>query len=164
MPRLLKKTEDRFWEKVDRTSGGFSGCWVWKSYKDPLGYGRLSVNGVFQYAHRYSYILNFGDIPTLDGKTLSICHKCGNPACVNPSHLYAGTHSDNARDSIVAGTFVSKIAEKNREKTHCPKGHRLDSDNLVKYKVKIGERECLICRRASSRKYYNMAAAASESK
>lgn len=102
--------ETRFWKLVDKSNY----CWLWKGTKSRKGYGRfvLSVNGHkqnFVAAHRYSYILEHGSIPN----GLMICHKCNNPACVRPDHLYAGTNSDNMQDSIRSGTFPPRYGEHN---------------------------------------------------
>lgn len=70
-------------------------CWIWQGRKDKDGYG-IMWNKKATKAHRYSYEIHFGQIPN----NLIICHKCDNPGCVNPKHIYAGTHSDNAKDKI----------------------------------------------------------------
>ena len=83
--------ETRFWMRVEKTED----CWEWKGpcYK---GYGRLWHNGVTIRAHRASWIIHFGDIPA--GQF--ICHRCDNPRCVNPAHLFLGTHQDNMDDKV----------------------------------------------------------------
>lgn len=76
-----------------------NGCWIWQKFKDKDGYGFIRVNGVRQRAHRYSYLIFVGDIP--DG--MVVCHKCDNPSCVNPNHLFVGTKKDNTQDMFAKG-------------------------------------------------------------
>ena len=87
--------EERFWEKVD-TSGE---CWVWTANRDKDGYGRI---GRIR-AHRFSYELHNGSIPS----GAWVLHHCDNPPCVNPVHLYAGTVTDNNRDTVRRGHHVN---------------------------------------------------------
>lgn len=91
---------ERFWPKVDRT-GGPDDCWLWKARRLPSGYGMLRGDeGRDVYAHRFSWEIHSGQaIP--DGWV--ICHKCDNPPCVNPAHLFLGTVLDNNRDCIAKG-------------------------------------------------------------
>jgi hypothetical protein len=84
--------EIRFWAKV--IVKGPDDCWEWQAYIDARGYGRFKFEGKDDRAHRVSWVLERGQIP--DG--LCILHKCDNPKCVNPDHLYIGTHQDNMRD------------------------------------------------------------------
>jgi len=94
--------DDRFWLKVNKSPGfGPNGdCWVWRGSKDGGGYGKYSVNRVNIPAHRYSFKLANPDV---NMEKLFVFHKCDNPICVNPEHLWLGTHGDNMRDKVRKG-------------------------------------------------------------
>ena len=81
---------ERFWEKVDKSNE----CWLWKASCDSYGYGHISVEKMMVKSHRLSWELTHGPIPC----GLYVLHKCDNPKCVNPEHLFLGTALDNARD------------------------------------------------------------------
>jgi hypothetical protein len=95
--RKLNITENilkRFWEKVDKSTD----CWIWTAYKNKQGYGRLGISGANAVnAHRLSWTIHNGEIP--DG--YFVCHKCDNPSCIKPDHLFVGTRQDNIDDMML---------------------------------------------------------------
>ena len=104
-----KKLSERFWPKVSRSSRG---CWLWRGAKTRGGYGILAlVNGVHTTAHRAAWLLFFG--PIRPG--IYVLHRCDNPACVNPSHLWVGTQKANIHDMMAKGRMgtYDKRGERN---------------------------------------------------
>lgn len=96
----------RFWSKVDKTST----CWLWTGMPNGWGYGTFKVSaGNDRFAHRLSWEIHKGPIP----KGLCVCHKCDRPICVNPDHLFLGSHRDNRDDAIRKGRW--------------PKGHKISN-------------------------------------
>ena len=88
---------ERFWSKVDK-SGGDNSCWHWTNARDSCGYGKFWFIDYTMPAHRFSWFLVNGKIPQHQP---FICHKCDNPSCVNPSHLFAGDSDDNILDMMI---------------------------------------------------------------
>lgn len=94
---------NKFWEKVDKGETA-AACWLWLGGVNQRGYGFC---GHSQKAHRVAWELFNGPIP----KGMSICHKCDVRNCVNPSHLFIGTHADNNHDMIAKGRAVNLNGE-----------------------------------------------------
>jgi hypothetical protein len=88
----------RFWSKVK--IGKPDECWNWTAGTAPGGYGAIWMKGKMIRAHRVSYYCFNGDPP--NDKPL-ICHKCDNPKCCNPAHLFAGSSKDNSEDMSQKG-------------------------------------------------------------
>lgn len=129
-------------EKVSRPSDP-SGCWVWTAGRCSSGYGTFFYHGRVQPSNRVAWMLMVGQIPA----DKIVCHTCDNPACVNPAHLWLGTHLDNARDKMAKGRHTWA------EKTHCIRGHLLSGDNLYISPQKGGLRVCRTCARMHGREY-----------
>lgn len=79
-----------------------SGCFIWTAAVDGHGYGAVSFGGTMRLAHRVYWMLTKGEIP--DG--MFLLHKCDNPLCINPDHLFPGTQKDNMRDKVAKGRSV----------------------------------------------------------
>jgi hypothetical protein len=102
MPRV--NTETDFWNKVNISS--LDECWTWKLSKSKSGYGKTFFNGKDWRAHRLAWFLTNGDKPE------SVCHKCDNPSCVNPNHLFAGNNQINTADRHAKGRDAKPKGEK----------------------------------------------------
>lgn len=101
---------NRFWSRVDIKSK--DECWNWKRGKTSYGYGSFNTGGENHYTHRISWELsNNSKIP----KGKDICHRCDNPSCCNPDHLYCGTRSDNNNDRANRNPLNQGTNEKLRE-------------------------------------------------
>jgi hypothetical protein len=124
--------EERFWGRVDRTGD----CWVWQgrrwrdygSWTFHVGEGKRRTVP----AHRFAWELARGVIP----EGMYVCHKCDNPPCCNPAHLFLGTHDDNMRDK----------AEKGRVRGGDVRGERnphskLTADQVLEIRRRAAKRE-----------------------
>jgi hypothetical protein len=110
-------------------------CWNWQLYKTNQGYGRISRTGKERLAHRQAWIDNRGAIP----EGMCVLHKCDNPSCVNPDHLFLGTPADNNLDRDTKGRHkalrgssngISKLTEED-----IPRIRQLLKSGLSQYRV-----------------------------
>jgi len=110
-PQYTPSDVSRFWSKVNRTANPDE-CWEWIASCKPNGYGQIKWAGkAARYAHRVCYELECGPIP----EGMEVCHRCDNPKCVNPAHLFLGSRRENVDDMISKGRMCigeSRVASK----------------------------------------------------
>lgn len=113
------------------------GCWLFEKHLCQWnGYGQVAVDGKVVYAHRASYQLFYGAIP----EGLFVCHRCDVRSCINPKHLFLGSHKDNMRD------MAQKGRAGNKPHTHCKRGHELE------HRPTWLQGKCQICTKANGKR------------
>lgn len=108
--KLKDKDIERFWRGVDRR--GEDECWEWQKYKK-RGYGYIGVDGFAMITSRVAWVIANGQIP----EGMIVCHKCDNPSCCNPNHLFIGTDLDNCRDRDAKGRGYDRTGGKHGRAT-----------------------------------------------
>lgn len=111
--RPRRPVDERFWVKVDKSAGPDE-CWPWLAGSCSAGYGTFRFNDRENSSNRVAWMLSFGPIP--DG--LWVLHRCDNPPCCNPRHLFLGTCGDNVRDCIAKGRGNRARGERSARYTH----------------------------------------------
>jgi hypothetical protein len=129
----------RLWSKSVITE---TGCWEWTSSKNSKGYGNVNFRGKRHMVHRLSHQIHTGEIP----RGMLMCHRCDNPSCWNPEHLWLGTPQQNSLD----------MSEKRRQRwqkhTHCQRGHEFTEENTwLFFRKGRPIRKCRACSRGIQR-------------
>lgn len=135
---------DRFFRMVNKSAGG---CWEWTGSRHRPGYGSFFADGKCWRAHRWAYTHFIGPIPS----GMFVCHKCDNPPCVNPAHLFLGTNGDNMRDASRKNRLGGPKPRKN--KGFCKRGHAVSGLNAMP--TKGAGFQCRICMTANRAKKYD---------
>lgn len=125
-----------------------SGCWLWLGTFNGAGYGMIAVRKTQERAHRFALQIATAE----SGRGLSACHHCDNRSCVNPDHLFWGTHNDNMADAARKGRMHNTFQA---SKTHCKRGHLYPLNAPVTISGgKYRSRVCRECQKLSAKKHY----------
>lgn len=133
MPIFHQVDIERFWRNIH--IGEKHECWPWKNSQFTGGYGQFKIDRKNLKSHRVAYYLHYG----IDPQSNLICHRCDNPVCCNPYHLFMGTEKDNMQDCLSKGRIVSGRGESHGSKTHperWARGERVSSSKLTLDQVK----------------------------
>ena len=123
--KIRKPLSERFWEKVK--VGIPNDCWEWMGCRTNMGYGCFSVNNRMRLASRVAYELKNEKIP----EGLCVLHKCDNPPCCNPNHLFLGTRTDNHIDKMEKGRQRGPTGEKHFS-------HKLTENEVISIRKEYG--------------------------
>ena len=113
-----------------------TGCFLWLGAMSAKGYGRFTVAGKVEFAHRIAYELAHGPL----APDTCVLHSCDNPSCVNPAHLHAGDRLLNAREREQRnrGAKATRLT--------CKRGHPFNAENTYEWAGRPGVRLCRKCR------------------
>lgn len=106
---MRRNTEEKFWSLIDK-AGGPDSCWSWQGCRDH-GYGKYILYGKVWLAHRLVFWLATGQLPPI------VCHKCDNPPCCNPNHIFAGDLRINRMDCVKKGRHARGETQNNAKLT-----------------------------------------------
>lgn len=130
--RKTRPLLDRFQEKY--VCNLETGCWEWTGEIDRHGYGKIKSNGKRSFSHRISHEIHVGPIPN----GLLVCHHCDNRKCVNPDHLFLGTHADNSADMAAKGRSPDQRGDRNHRSVFTEKEISLIKQFLHRHPPKRG--------------------------
>lgn len=137
------KLRQRFFKSVEKMPNG---CWEWRGGKSAAGYGVIRVGSrsagtsATVTTHRMSWAIHNGFVMPSGA---FVCHKCDNPPCCNPDHLFLGTHLDNMRDLTAKGRRHNAYTK--NPPTHCKRGHEFSEKN-----TRINEHGNRCCRQCAN--------------
>lgn len=144
--------DQKLYDKLVARTKPDGDCWIWqgavgsvRQYQSAVR-GETYYNGEYLSVHRAMWMAAYGPIP----EKRCVCHSCDSSLCVNPEHLWLGTHQQNMQDMRLKGRSSGASA------THCKQGHPLSGDNLVQTLLvgKNPQRRCKICRDEYNRRTY----------
>src|SRR3972149_12256458 len=153
---ISEKHKEKFWSYIRKSPS--DECWEWVGAKTPLGYGHLSIKRKKVYAHRIAFFLANGYLPA----GLCVLHKCDNPGCVNPNHLWLGTYKDNTHDmfekgrgnrtgKLVRKPFRGQAKKLTLEQAREIRAAYIPNRNVSDLAKKYGVSKSLICRIAKGK-------------